>query len=239
MKSLLPSCPERWLHAAHKRVSVRRYAGSAPDEGIAALERLFPQETENVRLRFGQGNVFASTISGTDRFAALFCRTGHDIQAGYLSGALMLECAAMGLGTCYLGLSYKKKAVLSLFPALMGEELVGVISIGKATLTDQTDRKRKSVEKLTGLTAEEFAALPDWQKSAIACARIAPSAMNRQPWRIVVKPDVLTFRTAGNNFGYAGIDLGIALLHAETGAAAAGVRLEHFALPPVYSLVKK
>ena len=141
---------------------------------------------------------------------------------GYMGEAFILECTALGLGTCWLGVSYNKGALKKLIRLEEGEELVCAASIG-IPAESYIGRPRMDLTKLTTLTEEQLQALPAWQQQALACARIAPSAVNAQPWRFLVAGEEITVKRAGSNFGYAALDCGIAMLHIELGASHGGV----------------
>jgi len=71
--------------------------------------------------------------------------------------------------------------------------------------------------------APGHAAWPAWAQEATAAVRIAPSGANRQPWRLHMDGDALVLTEAPKVYWTAPIDFGIAMLHAELGAAHAGV----------------
>jgi hypothetical protein len=67
--------------------------------------------------------------------------------------------------------------------------------------------------------------LEPWQANAVEAARLAPSAGNRQPWRFSAGPGFVEVGAAGtrDDERYAKrLDCGIAMLHLELGARAAG-----------------
>jgi len=67
---------------------------------------------------------------------------------------------------------------------------------------------------------------PEWVWSALNDARMAPSAVNRQPWGFRVGAEGITVfvRGRGSEFGISRrLDCGIAMLHLEAGAAARGI----------------
>ena len=141
---------------------------------------------------------------------------------GYMGEAFILECTALGLGTCWLGGSFKSKEVEKLIPLEEGEEIVCITPIG---IPDEryTMRPRKSLAKLTDLSQEALTDLPEWQQRALECARMAPSAINAQPWAFEVTDGRISVKTISSNYGYGNLDCGIAMMHVELGAAHAGV----------------
>ena len=67
---------------------------------------------------------------------------------------------------------------------------------------------------------------PPWVKIALEAVRLAPSAVNRQPWGFQVEPDaiIISVRTGGSEFNVSKrLDCGIAMLHLEVAAAAYGI----------------
>jgi hypothetical protein len=71
--------------------------------------------------------------------------------------------------------------------------------------------------------------LPEWVRMSIQAARLAPSAVNRQPWGFDVEDSSITVyvRTGGPEFNVSKrLDCGIAMLHIEVAAMTCGVRGE-------------
>ncbi|MRR12981.1 nitroreductase, partial [bacterium] len=66
---------------------------------------------------------------------------------------------------------------------------------------------------------------PAWAQSAAAAAQVAPSAMNRQPWRFSFSEAGLLVSTSAVEVPRAPkrLDCGIAMLHLELGAFGQGV----------------
>lgn len=221
---------ERWYQAAAQRFAVRKYAKEPTQEELAAIgEQAKGLSTRGVRIVLGEhqkafSSMFMGSgrIKGTARFAAFLATADADARTvGYLGEAFVLECTAMGLGTCWLGV-YNKKAVERTLELQPGERLTCITPLGEAA-EHYAARPRKELTKLTDLSNEQLTALPEWQRFALECARRAPSATNAQPWKFIVEDDKLIVRNTGNNFGYGMLDCGIAMLHMELGAAHGGV----------------
>lgn len=221
---------ERWYNAVGQRFSVRKYAGAPPEEDLNSLfeaaELLSVRGVHIVLMRsesFFSKSLFGyGRISGTDCLAAIVSNGAEPETAGYLGETFALECAAMGLGTCWLGLPQFKRAALKELVLGKAEKLRIVMAFG-VPAEKYAGRPRKGLDKLTGLTREELIALPEWQQRALECARLAPSAVNKQPWEFNPDANGISVRRLNENFGYAGIDCGIAMLHMELGAAHCGV----------------
>lgn len=221
---------ERWYSVVNQRFSVRKYAGDPSEEDLQALKGCADMlSTMGVRIVIGKGaEVFSplflgfGKVKGTTIFAAFVSSAGKNEMVGYMGEAFILECTALGLGTCWLGGSFSGKAVEKLIPFSEGEEVVCIASIG-IPAEGYTMRPRKSLAKLTGLGQEALVNLPEWQQRALECARMAPSAVNGQPWQFRVEKESIAVKNTSSNYGYGRLDCGIAMLHVELGAAHAGV----------------
>jgi nitroreductase len=216
----------RWADAMRARRSVRRYTASPTDEQLSRLGALARQLTwQGVRIMLLKGPGLKNAIRGTDVYAVI-AATKETLgeQEGYAGEAMALECAAMGLGTCWLGAGFYKSIVRRAAKAKDNERIKCVLSIGQCDSPRSKHKRRKPLEKICGMADAQRAALPAWQQSALNAAMLAPSAINRQPWRFVVAPGALQVLEAGSNFGYGPIDRGIAMLHVAVGAMDAGAQ---------------
>lgn len=213
-----------WADAVYRRSSVRSFTG-APDEAqLKRLGTLAKQLSwQGVAIRLFQGPGLRSAIKGTDVYAIIVAKEGTPQETeGYMGEALVLEATAMGLGTCWLGAGFIPDIISRNVNLQSGEAVHCVIAIGKCSLPAFAP-KRKSVEKICGMTEEQLAALGTWQKEAVLAARVAPSAINLQPWKITADSASITIRDdAFLVKKYAHIDCGICMLHAAVGAVKAG-----------------
>ena len=223
---------ERWYNAIKNRVSIRKYTSGADIKELKKLKAAANYfSTDEIRIVVGKKEgalspLIGRTISGTDTFAAILC---SDKQLEYMIGmvgeSFVLECTSMGLGTCWLGMSYNKSVVNSCIKYNSDKEkLRCVIAIGHYDEAPNKKRMRKTVSNLTGLDDAAFKKLPEWQQTAVNAGRLAPSAINSQPWEFDILNDKqLQVANISKNFGYGEIDVGIAMLHIEVGAAHCGV----------------
>lgn len=228
----MDSTMERWYKAAKERFSVRKYTESATNEELKKLKEVASfLKTGGVRIVVGRREgifspLIGRMISGTETFAAIVSDDPEeDYTVGLVGESFVLECTAMGLGTCWLGMSYSKSAANSAVKFKNEYEKIRcVISIGHFEKDREIRRSRKQIYELTGLVDTAFRKLPEWQQAAVNCARIAPSARNAQPWEFdILDPNHLQIAQVSRNFGYGELDCGIAMLHAEIGAAHCGV----------------
>jgi nitroreductase len=244
------------------RRSVRAYSGepipaAAYAELVAACGSLTrgPLGTE-CRLRLVED---AWSLWGTRLFLAGAARRGpHALEdLGRLLEELVLRATGLSLGTCWIGLGFPQRAFAAALQLAHGEILPAVIPLGlpsgRTTAYGLAARlatgaaRRKSWGELffdggfrTPLPAPRTASgasggsdPADPYELALEMVRLAPSAQNRQPWRVVRTgtadrprfhffrhrpPGLLSLRPDWQR-----LDIGIAMAHFELTLAEAGV----------------
>ncbi|NMB54490.1 MAG: nitroreductase [Leptolinea sp.] len=163
---------------------------------------------------------------------------------GYRLELIVLKATELGLGTCWLGGSFTRGSFSHRINAARGETLPAVISVGipaqvrSAAQVDQL-RKRAAWSELFFLNDFDTP-LEKGQAGAYAesleMVRLAPSAKNYQPWRVIRQAEKWHFYMQRNK-GYrefvvpalTGIadlqrmDMGIAMAHFELTAREAGL----------------
>jgi nitroreductase len=238
---------ESWYGAIFARKSRRSFNGRPVDPAVldklsafcghfrpfpAARAVIVPRPPEAV-LRGLIGNY--GRITGAPAYAAFLGESeARNVQAaiGYTGEALILEATTLGLGTCWVSGFFRPTEVHAHLSLAPGERVFAVTPIGWAaesyTYRDLLYRKlarsdgRKPLAELV-----EAAGLPlePWQEKAVEAARLAPSASNRQPWRFAAGPGFVEIAASGARDGERfakRLDCGIAMLHLELGARAAG-----------------
>lgn len=169
---------------------------------------------------------------------------------GYLMEQAVLAATDLGLGTCWLGGSFKKSAFGKKITATAEERVPAVVSLGYSADPERTGgwvgRKvgrwqRRPPEQMFFLETFDRALHPDhlagvlWP--ALEAVRWGPSASNKQPWRVVKKDAGWHFylqRTKGYGrdsflgklLGTADLqrlDMGIAMCHFELSARDLGL----------------
>lgn len=244
--SLLPpssrSLDPAWLGAVQTRVSSRRYSGTrVADESLARLERtcerlsLTPGGSRAVLVREAPPEVFTGLVGSYGRVQdapslVAFAGTGdaaHDI--GHIGEAVILEATALGLDTCWIAASFDPERAGRLAALGTGERVHAITALGHATDTVGVSERlmRASLRARSRLSLDAIApgheGWPAWAREAVAALRLAPSGANKQPWRLHMDGDALVLTQAPKTYWTAPIDFGIAMLHAELGAAHAGV----------------
>lgn len=150
-------------------------------------------------------------VVGTNRYAAVIADMNVPraaLHAGISGEAFVLEAVALGLGTCWLAMFRRSAVTIDLAP---GERVLAVVALGVAAEEDIRERKRKP---LSDLCTSDPTRWPIYAYNAAECVRAAPSAMNRQPWRLSYAGHtvMLTKTLLGGD-----LDMGIALMHLSLG----------------------
>jgi nitroreductase len=155
-------------------------------------------------------------------------------KVGYMGEGIILEATALGLATCWVGGFFKPEVVTSLIKINKNERILAVTPVGYSANQETTEEKimtgfgrthlRKPLASMvTGLMEKDWLG---WIKSALEAARLAPSAVNRQPWGFHIEPDAITVsvRTTGPDFAVSKrLDCGIAMLHIDVASMNSGV----------------
>ncbi len=221
----------RWLEAIPKRYSERNYNGipiSSADECVimeccALISAMFEEvrieyaPLENDRAFSGLSRI-VSGISGARGMAAFIVQKDCEIRrqlAGMAGERFILECTDCGLKTCWVGGTYNKSEARRLFSTGHSEELLAVCAIGYSDKI-QPERRRMALNELYG--GDNLNALPEFVIKAMEYARLAPSSLNRQPWRFEGGRDFLGIYLEPRGVlapKMQLIDLGIAASHAD------------------------
>jgi nitroreductase len=165
-------------------------------------------------------------------------------EVGYTGEGVILEATALGLNTCWVGGFFRPESVASMVEIKSNERVLAVTPVGYSRRTESLEEKlmtgfgrhhqRLPVSRL--MSKPGLDKLPEWVGASLQAARLAPSAVNRQPWAFAVGNDNITVyvRTGGPEFTVSKrLDCGIAMLHIETAAMSFGVRGEwHFLQAP-------
>ncbi|MDI6824466.1 MAG: nitroreductase family protein [Bacillota bacterium] len=145
-------------------------------------------------------------VKGAPAYAALVGRTdspyAHE-RVGYTGEAVVLEATSLGLGTCWVGGFFRPEVAARLLGVAAGERVMAVIPLGYPGPRSREEsimsgfvrshRRKPLAELVAGGApgaAGDLARWPAWVRAALEAARLAPSAMNRQPWRFAVSAEL-------------------------------------------------
>lgn len=158
-------------------------------------------------------------------------------KIGYTGEGIILEATSLNLGTCWVGGFFKPEVAASIIGVSRNEKVLAVTPVGYAredwsleekimTGFGRRHQRKPLTELVTGLEEKRW---PSWIRIALEAARIAPSALNRQPWRFHIEPEGvgISVDNLKDTFNIPKrLDCGIAMLHIEVAALYCGLQGE-------------
>jgi nitroreductase len=254
---------ESMIEAINRRISVRTYAARPVEEEkkkqIADLLHADHKGPFGCKVRFDlidfskmeRKEIKTLGTYGIIRGASLYIVSavkearGAMEDLGYCFEKGILVATSLGLGTCWMGGTFKRASFARRIGVLEGEVVPAVSPIGYArgqrSVMDVLLRRfagsdeRKPWDELFfdgGMTAPLSKDAAGGYATALECVRLGPSASNNQPWRIVRQEnDSFHFfmkRTPGydklmRSVDLQLVDMGIALCHFELAAGETGL----------------
>jgi len=223
------------LQAVNIRRSRRKYIPTPLDTQKAAkLLELIEEYNQlggfRIELVLNNGKAFNGLLksygmfSGVNDYIGLLADNNDASSAeklGYYGELLVLHATAMGLGTCWVGGSYRKSDCP--FDIGENERLICAIVVGNVAEKDSpkekffryvTHRKTKGAEDMY----EADTSPPEWFRNGMLAVQKAPSAVNRQPVFFTYKDGKIIAAVKDISDTATALDFGIAKLHFELGA---------------------
>ena len=195
-----------------------------------------------------ENGLSSPVLSGETMYVAGKVEKGAyaDVAYGFSLEKLVLYAWSLGIGTTWVGGTMKRELFERAAGLAEGEMMPCISPLGYPA-KKQSIREtmmRKGVKADTRMPAEKLFFDGAWDiplstagndelRELVEMVRWAPSAVNRQPWRIIAKDGDFHFYEKQDR-GYVGekigdlqrIDLGIALCHFVTGIEAQGKKAE-------------
>lgn len=233
-----------FLELTKSRRSVRTFDGNQVDANIIDELKKYAQDVKNpydidVRFTFldaKEHKLSSPVLSGETLYVTGMMEPGlHADEAyGYTFEALLMKAHEMGLGTVWIGGTmprekFEKASVLSENEVMPCVSPLGGIA---KSMSVKEGLMRKGVKADKRFSFEELFFVDSFDKplseaeadklglkDALEAVRWAPSAVNKQPWRVVVAGDVAHFFVKhdrgydNGTYDLQKIDLGIALFH--------------------------
>ena len=208
------------MEAIRSRHSVRQYTDKPiPPETLAALAAEVSRCNEagglHIQLVHDEPEAFRGVLAhygkfrGVRNYLALVGPKGADEKLGYYGERLALEAVRLGLDTCWVALTFRKgKCPVAVAP---GEKLVCVVALGYGQ-THGVPHQSKSLSEVCRAEGN----LPEWFRSGVEAALLAPTATNQQKFLLTLSGDRVKAESTGGF--YARVDLGIVKYHFEVGA---------------------
>lgn len=216
------------IEAIHTRHSVRRYLDRPLEaEKVAvlrkALEEANAESGLNIQLAVNEpksfNGLFISTYGqfhGVSNYFVMAAPKGKEWEekVGYYGEHLVLLAQTLGLNTCWVGLTYKKNP--DVFTLRDGDSLHCEIALGYGE-NQGRQHPMKPVDKFYEASGE----VPDWFKSGLEAALLAPTAVNQQKFKFFLNGNRVSAKALFSPWGYTATDLGIVKYHFEIGAGKA------------------
>lgn len=202
------------------RHSVRRYKDIPLKESDIAKINNYIKEINQNDLSFElvtNENIFKNLILGygfiknCNNYIILGGKDNELLEekVGYFGEELVLKLLDLGIHSCFVGGTYKKKKVKNELKD--GYKNVLVLAIGYGENNGKL-AKTKTFDEIS-ISKD----VPDWYKKGIELVLFAPSAINQKKWEFeFVKPNGVKIKSFGKHFPK--VDLGIAKYHFEIGA---------------------
>ncbi len=236
---------DRLHQAIGERHSRRKYREKSVEnkkaEKLSELTGKINSNIKSVRIEFfnqKNENIFKGIIgaygkiSGAPAYAVFI--GDHDDEhvnekLGYAGELFILEATALGLNTCWVSGMFNPTTAAGEVELSSSEKIMAVTPIGYAEETKAISEKlmsafagshkRKYLEQICIDHVNQK--WPVTIKSGLNAARLAPSAVNRQPWRFKIKEGSLAILTVKAKPAWR-LDCGIAMAHLELGCRKEG-----------------
>ena len=205
------------LKTMQERHSVRQYKDIPIEsekrdilDGLA--KSLSDKSGLDIKIVYDEPNGFDSKMAhygnfkNVKNYIALFGGKGKDEAVGYYGEELVLKAQEIGLNTCWVYLTFNKKAVKD----LSDEKLYCVISLGYGE-NQGVPHKDKPTDRVLDVKGEPPQSFYDGVKAAM----LAPTATNQQKFKIRYADGKTSIVKNGIGFCM-DIDLGIVKYHFES-----------------------
>lgn len=226
---------ERQIMDAYEAIRVRHSVRAFSDEPIdpqtrtalqAEVERCNEEGNLHMELAWDEPRAFDSTLAHYGKFSNV-CNylivagpagDGLEERGGYYGERVVLLAQQLGINSCWVALTFKKRLVKKMLRP--GDKLVLVVALGHGA-TQGVPHKSKEAAKVSKVP--EGTEPPAWFERGVEAALLAPTAVNQQKFTVELldqtsadgRPVVRLSAGSGPN---ALVDLGIVRLHFEIGA---------------------
>lgn len=206
--------------AMYERHMVRRYT----DKAIAAeiMEQLRGRIDDNnrkyglsIRLMTDDTNAFNAAVKlvlakGVRNYFILAGKDAPDLdeRLGYSSADLMLYAQTLGLNTWWVGGTFNRKKVSGMVP---DAKVIGIVAVGYGAVQGVPHRTKKP-EEVSSYSGES----PDWFRSGVDAALLAPTALAKQAF--FIRGEGREVSVVCDNGIFSGADKGLVKYHFELGA---------------------
>ena len=242
-----------FLELVKSRRSVRTFEGGKPDNSIIEELKSFAEDISNpydIQVRFefldaDEHKLSSPVLSGEKLYVSAMVQKGeHSEEAyGYEFEALLMKAHKMGLGTVWIGGTMPREKFEKASGLKENEVMPCMSPLGKISgkMSIKENLMRKGVKADSRFDFEDIFFSESFKNpmtrgnamerglfDALESVRLAPSAVNKQPWRVVIGKNVAHFYVKHDkgyitpDYDLQKIDVGIALYHFEQELMEAG-----------------
>lgn len=236
-----------FIESAKTRRSVRTFDGNMPDSKILDELRTLSEDISNpynIKIRFafldGEKNKLSSPVLSGEKIyvSAMAAKAPHMEEAyGYSFEKLLMRAHELGLGTVWIGGTMPREKFEQASELAEGEVMpcMSPLGVPARKMSVKENLMRKGVKADQRIKFEELFFVGDFATPMtegyakehglfddLEAVRCAPSAVNKQPWRIVIDGNKAHFYEKHDkgymtpDYDLQKIDIGIALYHFES-----------------------
>lgn len=206
------------LQAIVKRHSVRRFLDQPIHPAKAAQLSYIAEQCNrdygvHIQPVFEDPQVFAGqkTFENCKNYIALVGPRGSAEALGYCGEMLVLKAQAIGLNTCWVAGTYRKRRVKAQLGK--GERVYAVIALGCGAGSGKPHKIRKPEKLMQGPQV-----MPEWFYTGVEAASLAPTALGMQNFKFILRENGCV-RLISRGFCKK-LNKGILKYHFEAGAGA-------------------
>jgi nitroreductase len=235
-----------FLELVKSRRSVRTYDGKMPESTVIEELKNFSENISNpygIDVRFifldaDENGLSSPVLAGEKLYVSAVVQKGEhaDEAYGYSFQELLMQAHKMGLGTVWIGGTMPRDKFEKASGLAEGEIMPCVSPLGRVSAKMSVKEKlmRKGVKADNRMDFEEIffsenfdtplskgRAMEEGLCDTLDCVRLAPSAVNKQPWRVVVSNNAAHFYVKHDkgfitpDYDLQKIDVGIAMYNFE------------------------
>lgn len=211
------------LEAMAERHTVRQYTDQKiPAEIIRRLTVKLDKSNEkhNLNMRLVTENTAAYGLSmklmqakGIRNYIVLSGKNkpGVEEKLGYCGAEIMLYAQTLGLNSWWVGGTYRKRKVKKYAGVSKAEKMTGILVIGYGALENppHTSKRADEISRYHGEA-------PEWFIKGVETVLLAPTALNKQAFRIIGDESKVAMTYQKGMFS--GANLGIGKYYFEVGA---------------------
>lgn len=240
------------FEAIYGRKSIRKYAGSnLPAEKLQEIQtiadganRLYKYIDLRVHL-VQDGEKIQQIMSGiigsygkirAPHYLVITSeeKDGYLENVGFAVEEIILKLTALGIGTCWIGGHVKRNLLQNIINMPANQTPAVLVAFGYPAQGEELLRKNPAEAKRLAVNEFVTGTLDDTWSKIMDAVRIAPSAANTQPWRIVFDQNGVHVFAVKRSFFLVKhllervnrIDIGIALNHIAIAAEHFGKKIE-------------